>query len=135
MVFLIFSDIPSGSIRFNSQVSKIELGNPIKISVSGSDEKFEAEYVICTVSLGVLKATADTLFEPKLPERKTEAIRSLGFGTVNKVFVEFEKIFWDPKTFGTGFAFMFTDAGEDFFWIRGQLWRVRLLHYETKREE
>ena len=43
-----------------------------------------AERVVITVPLGVLKA-GDVAFEPPLPESKQNAIRSLGFGVLDKV--------------------------------------------------
>ena len=112
-----FPDIPPASIRLNAEVTKIELGEPIKVHISGSDEIFEAENVIVTVSLGVLKAKAESLFEPKLPDRKLEAIRKLGFGTVDKIYIEFDEPWWEPEAMGSGYAFLFAEAGltvEDF---------------------
>nr|KAF6425175.1 hypothetical protein HJG59_009232 [Molossus molossus] len=47
-------------------------------------------------SFGFLKERLDTFFEPPLPAEKAEAIRKLGFGTNNKVFLEFEEPFWEP---------------------------------------
>ncbi|EDM11901.1 rCG47968, isoform CRA_b [Rattus norvegicus] len=43
-----------------------------------------------------LKEHQDTFFEPPLPAKKAEAIRKLGFGTNNKIFLEFEEPFWEP---------------------------------------
>uniref|UniRef100_A0A8C5KWB3 Peroxisomal N(1)-acetyl-spermine/spermidine oxidase n=1 Tax=Jaculus jaculus TaxID=51337 RepID=A0A8C5KWB3_JACJA len=45
---------------------------------------------------GFLKEHQDTFFEPPLPAKKAEAIRKIGFGTNNKVFLEFEEPFWEP---------------------------------------
>ena len=112
-----FADIPQESIRLNSEVNKIEVGDLIKVHLSGSDETLEAENVIVTLSLGVLKVKAESLFEPKLPDRKLEAIQKIGFGIVDKIFVEFDETWWDPEKLGSGFAFLFTDArhsNEDF---------------------
>ncbi|GLU10048.1 hypothetical protein SLE2022_268760 [Rubroshorea leprosula] len=50
-----------------------------------------ADHVIVTVSLGVLKAgiSLDSgMFVPPLPPFKTEAISRLGFGVVNKLFLQ-----------------------------------------------
>ena len=99
-------------IRLNTEVTKIEAGDLIKVRISGSDEPFEADNVIVTLSLGVLKTKAESLFEPKLPDRKLEAIEKLGFGTVDKIFVEFEETWWEPEKLGSGFAFLFTQMGQ-----------------------
>nr|KYP59306.1 putative polyamine oxidase 5 [Cajanus cajan] len=51
-----------------------------------------ADHVIVTVSLGVLKAAIGDddsgMFCPPLPPSKTEAISRLGFGVVNKLFMQ-----------------------------------------------
>ena len=50
-----------------------------------------------TFSLGVLKALHTSLFSPSLPSSKLAAINGLGFGTVDKIFLEFEPVFWEPE--------------------------------------
>lgn len=55
-----------------------------------------AEHVICTLPLGVLKRAAQDLFEPSLPAYKLEAINRLMFGTVDKIFLEYERPFLNP---------------------------------------
>lgn len=46
---------------------------------------------------GFLKERHQDFFQPPLPKRKAEAIRRLGFGTNNKIFLEFEQPFWEPQ--------------------------------------
>lgn len=53
-----------------------------------------ADFVIFTGSLGVLKQNHTTLFTPRLPARHITAIETLGYGTLGKIFLEFEKPFW-----------------------------------------
>lgn len=60
-------------------------------------KRFYADYVICTVPLGVLKEKSDELFQPQLPECKTEALSRLLFGTVDKIYLEFERPFLHPS--------------------------------------
>lgn len=60
-------------------------------------KKFYADYVICTVPLGVLKEKSTELFQPQLPECKLEAINRLLFGTVDKIYLEFERPFLHPS--------------------------------------
>ncbi|XP_019583886.2 peroxisomal N(1)-acetyl-spermine/spermidine oxidase [Rhinolophus sinicus] len=57
---------------------------------------FPAHHVVLTVPLGFLKEHLDTFFEPPLPAEKAEAIRKIGFGTNNKIFLEFKEPFWEP---------------------------------------
>ncbi|RCI12224.1 hypothetical protein L249_0157 [Ophiocordyceps polyrhachis-furcata BCC 54312] len=53
----------------------------------------EAEYAICTFSLGVLQAD-DVKFHPALPDWKRTAIRSFSMGTYTKLFLQFNESFW-----------------------------------------
>jgi hypothetical protein len=57
---------------------------PKAFSKCWTDEVFEGDAAIVTVPLGVLKAGI-IKFVPPLPPWKAEAIRELGFGTLNKV--------------------------------------------------
>jgi len=58
--------------------------------------KFYADHVICTIPLGVIKESAETLFAPSLPADKRAAIEMLHFGTVNKIYLEYERPFLSP---------------------------------------
>lgn len=55
----------------------------------------DADAVVCTIPLGVLKQNSIT-FEPPLPSWKTDVIERLGFGILNKVVLVYNKVFWDP---------------------------------------
>lgn len=57
-----------------------------------TNEVFFTDHVICTIPLGVLQ-DSPKLFEPPLPEYKQESIKSLLFGTVDKIYLEFERPF------------------------------------------
>ena len=61
-----------------------------------SGVKYYADHVICTVPLGVIKESAETLFAPPLPADKRAAIEKLHFGTVNKIFLEYDRPFLSP---------------------------------------
>lgn len=58
---------------------------------------YDANHVICTVSLGVLKAKHSTLFQPTLSLAKRTAIEDVSIGACGKIFVEFESAFWPTK--------------------------------------
>jgi spermine oxidase len=66
---------------------------PIKVKCS-DNTTYEADHVIVTVSLGVLKSDYRTLFTPQLPISTQNAIEGLSMGTMNKILLEFEKPFW-----------------------------------------
>ncbi|KAL8035897.1 hypothetical protein ABFX02_12G124800 [Erythranthe guttata] len=95
------SVLPADMIQLGREVDRIEWRNgksseidggtaPVKLHfVDGST--MSADHVIVTVSLGVLKrgiSQDSSLFDPPLPDRKNEAISKLGYGVVNKVFLQ-----------------------------------------------
>ncbi|ETN63661.1 spermine oxidase [Anopheles darlingi] len=85
--------------HFNKTVANINwtAGPDSLVSIRCTDNSvYDADHVICTVSLGVLKERYQTLFTPDLPPIKRNAIQGLTIGTVNKLFLEFEKPFWSP---------------------------------------
>lgn len=55
----------------------------------------EADYVVSTIPLGVLKH-GSVEFQPALPKLKEEAIGRLGFGILNKIILVYDHAFWDP---------------------------------------
>ncbi|OWM83157.1 probable polyamine oxidase 5 [Punica granatum] len=103
------SVLPEGMIQLGRKVSRIEW-NQDALRSSGipgkghcdSDNRpvmvhfwdgsvTSADHVIVTISLGVLKAGisgGSGLFSPPLPDFKREAISRLGFGVVNKLFLQ-----------------------------------------------
>ena len=59
----------------------------------GGEEAFDL--VIVTVPLGVLKQGA-MAFDPPLPREKRDAIDRFGMGVLDKVYLLFDRAFWDP---------------------------------------
>ncbi|KAF1511143.1 Peroxisomal N(1)-acetyl-spermine/spermidine oxidase, partial [Eudyptula minor novaehollandiae] len=102
------SALPDGTVLLNKAVRTIrwrgsfhEEGDeardfPVRVECEDGDA-FLADHIIVTVPLGFLKERHQDFFQPPLPERKAEAIRRLGFGTNNKIFLEFERPFWEPQ--------------------------------------
>lgn len=76
--------------------------NRIKIECSDGSIHF-CEHLICTIPIGVLKKNHSTMFEPMLPRSKIDSIEGMAFGTVNKIYVEFTKSFWDKNWEGVSF--------------------------------
>lgn len=99
--------IPGGYIQLLKPVAEgmpIELGKPIKridqesmadkvVVTTQADEKYYGDYVICTLPLGVLKSGVVD-FVPPLQNSKTRSIHKLGFGSLDKIVLVFEKSFW-----------------------------------------
>ena len=52
--------------------------------------------MIVTVPLGVLKA-GSIAFTPSLPGRTQRAIDVLGYGTLDKIYLQFDEVFWDEE--------------------------------------
>lgn len=101
-------------VRYNKVVEKINYNNnPIQIECADGTT-YTAEHLICTVSLGVLKERHFSLFDPILPHSKVRTIEGLSFGSVAKVYLEYEKPFW-PADF----------KGHVFLWKHEQLKIVR----------
>jgi monoamine oxidase len=81
-------------IRLATPVARIEYSGR-GVVIKTREDTFTADRVIVTLPLGVLKRGLIT-FSPGLPEQKLTAIRRLGMGTLNKVYLRFPKVFW-PK--------------------------------------
>ncbi|KAK8087931.1 hypothetical protein PG997_002892 [Apiospora hydei] len=56
----------------------------------------EADYVVSTIPLGVLKH-GNVEFDPPLPPWKTDVIGRLGFGILNKIILVYQEAFWDSN--------------------------------------
>jgi monoamine oxidase len=66
---------------------------------AGESQRFEAERLLVTIPLGVMKAAADdegaVRFEPALPRTKLDALAKLEMGKVIRVTLRFKNRFWD----------------------------------------
>lgn len=96
------------SVHYNKEVTSIrihenqtEMNNNStsskrpNISVKCSDGTcYTANHVLVTFSLGVLKKMHEKLFSPSLPRQVHTAIESIGFETINKIFLEFDCDWW-----------------------------------------
>jgi monoamine oxidase len=81
------------AIQLNQRVSKIDYTQD-KIQVTHNEIVSQADYVIVTVPLGVLKAKVIE-FVPPLPIAKQNAIQKIGMNCVNKFLLTWDKAFWD----------------------------------------
>lgn len=69
---------------------------PANITVKCCDGSvYRANIVLVTFSLGVLKMKHEQLFRPSLPRNIKTAIESIGFQTINKIFLEFNTPWWN----------------------------------------
>ncbi|XP_075213624.1 peroxisomal N(1)-acetyl-spermine/spermidine oxidase-like [Lycorma delicatula] len=119
----LIQNIPDNTIHYEKDVKKIQWGDDVcetRAIVSTSDfTKYFADFVVITISLGVLKKQARMLFSPQLPEEKTKAIQKLGFGNIVKIFVEYKNPFWIPKKGRIKFAWSKEELKQKNSWMRG----------------
>ena len=93
--------------HFEPVMSKVLLNSPVinvdyskeSISVGTLDGRlFEADYVVVTVPMGVLKQKM-ILFNPELPKKKQEAIEGIGFSGGLKINIKLRKQLWPDTVF------------------------------------
>ena len=63
-------------------------------------------FVHLVLFAGVIERNPE-LFKPKLPKEKTSSMQKMVFGTVNKIFIAYEKPFLHPDI---------TEVGSDYCW-------------------
>lgn len=82
-------------IRLAQEVASINYqANSIQVNTLG--QEYRAARVVITVPVGVLKSGA-IRFSPSLPYAKQQALALMGMGTLNKVWLEFDSVFWDDN--------------------------------------
>lgn len=98
----------STHVQLNKEVEKISYNlsdSSAEIQIECADGSvYDAQHLICTVSLGVLKRRHFSLFDPILPQKKVDSIETMTFGVVDKLLFEFERPFWPPTWKGCFFA-------------------------------
>lgn len=91
-------------VRLGHVVRAIEyagtVGDPVAVVTDRG--RFEGDAVICTLPLGVLKA-GTVEFTPPLPAAKVQAIARLGMGSLTKVVLHFDQVFWPRDQYAFGY--------------------------------
>ncbi|XP_074641836.1 spermine oxidase-like isoform X2 [Tubulanus polymorphus] len=82
--------IPSENVLLNHPVRTIFWEKEQVCAECMNGEKFYADHVIVSISLGCLKDNSQRLFAPSLPPNKILAIQRLEFGVVDKIILEFK---------------------------------------------
>ncbi|WP_108666505.1 flavin monoamine oxidase family protein [Euzebya rosea] len=104
------------------EIDDLRLGSPVTDVVHGPDGvvvagpwgRIEADAVIVTVPLGVLKAGTIT-FDPPLPAATRGAIDRLGMGVLDKAVLVFDEPFWAEDA--AGIRIVGTTDGEWAEWV------------------
>jgi len=99
---VIFSDGYEAILPALSGAYEVKLAEPVRaiahssegVVVATNGGKFRYDAVIVTLPLGVLKR-GSVVFDPALPAPKQQAINKLGMGTLDKLYLRFDRPFWD----------------------------------------
>ena len=93
-----------GRDRFGRERHLVELSDSCSITSENGKETKYFDFLVSAVPLGVLKESIDRskddelkeklTFLPPLPFCKVDAINNVGFGLLNKVYVQFTDPFW-----------------------------------------
>ncbi len=102
------NDLKQVDIHFNAEVSSIKRHGEKVIATTKDGKTFEADAVVSTLPLGVLKENKVEI--ERLSETKRKAIRHLKMGLMNKVLLTFKKQFWTNDC--SFFVVMDTSPGE-----------------------
>jgi monoamine oxidase len=135
-----YQQVPRGLLNFPQPLNVRRKSKVRRVSYKSQDstepsriecedgEIIDADYIVSTVPLGVLKQNV-IQFEPPLPEWKMGAIRRIGFGVLNKVVLVYKEPFWDerrdifgtlrnpPNRFSLDQADYFSQRGRFFQWF------------------
>jgi len=82
-------------IRLEQVVNHINYASN-KVLIKTQQREFSADRVIITLPIGVLKH-ASIKFVPELPAEKQAAIKTIGSGVLNKLFLKFPTVFWQKE--------------------------------------
>ncbi len=72
--------------------SVVQTGGSVQVTLTDG-EVLQADHVVVTVPLGVLKS-GDIAFDPPLAAARRAAIETLGMGLLNKCWLRFDRITW-----------------------------------------
>lgn len=91
-----------GIIHKSETVKEIKWENRQVVVHTATDHQYYATRVIITAPLGVLTKSSGSdgyiSFTPALPNDRVVALRSLGFGSIIKIVMQFGSVFWESKT-------------------------------------
>ena len=86
-------------VQLNTIVTSVDIPsnkNELIRLTTQDNHRYSCQYLLITIPLGCLKARS-IHFTPPLPDWKQEAIDRMGFGLLNKVYLQFPHTFWDEK--------------------------------------
>jgi monoamine oxidase len=113
-IFVCHSLIPDSPVKscehccYTNDHTKVVLIVTDNSNKSLEDVVVLCDNVICTMSLGFLKENFKKMLDPVsyFPEEKFRAIENLGFGTYNKLYLEFDRPFWNKQFQGLNLIYL-----------------------------
>ena len=106
-------------VALSTPVAQIDQSNGQEVIVRCTNgTSWRADYLICTLPLGILQSHA-VQFIPPLAHKKTETIKKLGFGTLDKLVLVFEDPFWPDNH-----AFYLADSSHNDFAFVANLQKI-----------
>lgn len=88
-------------IQLGVRIKRIDWTKSL-IKVETSSGLYTAKQVVCSLPLGVLQHHTEApsaIFVPPLPSEKQSAIKSLGFGTLDKVMLVYQAAWWTEEPY------------------------------------
>jgi monoamine oxidase len=101
-------------VTYNKRVTSVTYSSTGVVLTTADGSTYNADYVIITIPLGVLKSTdasSRVTFSPALPPATANGISQLGFGNVVKIALLFPTVWWPTGTHYYGLAQAGTDRG------------------------
>ncbi len=90
-------------IRLDTKVTNIDYSETLTKVTTAGGEVYEADIVLITVPLGVLKQNIIS-FTPSLPSAISQAISKLKMGTINKYLCIWDTPFWNTELQYVGYS-------------------------------
>ena len=87
------------SVTYSKRVTSVTYSSTGVVLTTADSSTYNADYVIITIPLGVLKSTdasSSVTFSPALPPATANGISQLGFGNVVKIALLFPTAWWVP---------------------------------------
>ena len=99
MIEAVSSSSTQASVTLNTEVVNINYEGTEAVVTDKKGNVYSADYVICTIPLGVLKQQnkINSLFTPAWPQEKITAMGKMGFGFLTKYFMLFPYCFWSSE--------------------------------------
>lgn len=101
MTLMAKTAVENGCVQLNAPVEQVETvytaAGPVHTVCTKEGEALKADGVIVTIPLGSLKQDR-IKFTPAMPENMRQAIKHLGYGSLEKTYISFPTAFWATES-------------------------------------